>query len=111
MEVEVQFPANIRIVEFFVWNRDGQPDIEPVRLRSAAIGCLHDAWTATGADDEAPLLAVELLRPGRQALGELSRRLVINRKPEGHLRDLDALFHPLRLGQRCLRRLLRARPS
>jgi len=49
----------------FLWYRDNQHDIEPRRFGSAAIGCLHDAGTATGTDDKAPLLAIELLRPGR----------------------------------------------
>src|SRR5262249_43419420 len=86
------------------------PDIEPLCFVSAAIGRLHDAGTAAGADDEAPLLAAELLRPGCQALGKLSRGLVIDREPEGHLRQLDALSGPLRLGELCPRGLLRAQP-
>src|SRR6516162_2380413 len=106
MKVKVQFPANIGVVELF-WDRDGQPDIEPLRLGSAAIGRLHNPGTSAGTDDKAPLLAVELLRPGSQALGERSRRLVIDREPEGRLRGFDALTRPLRLGQRRLRRLLR----
>jgi len=64
MKVKVQFAANIGVVEL-LWDRDGQPDIEPLRLGGAAIGRLHDAGTAPGTDDEAPLLAIELLRPGR----------------------------------------------
>src|SRR6516162_6552888 len=64
MKIKMQVPANIGIVEF-LWYRDSQPDIEPLRFGSAAIGCLHDAGTATGTDDKAPLLAIELLRPGR----------------------------------------------
>src|SRR6516162_2363921 len=60
MKVEMQFPADIGVVEFFGRDRDGQPDIEPLSLGSAAIGRRHDAGTAAGADDEAPLLAVEL---------------------------------------------------
>src|SRR6516164_1932232 len=60
MEVEVQFPADIGVVEVVLRDRDGQPDIEPSRLASAAMGRRHDAGTATGADVEAPLLAVEL---------------------------------------------------
>src|SRR4051812_41118681 len=111
MEVEVQLPTDIGVIEFLVWDRDGQPDTEPLRVRSAAIGRLHDARTATGADDEAPPLAVEPLRPGRQPLSELSRRLVIGRKPQRYLRDLYALSRPLRLGQRRHRRLLRAQAS
>src|SRR6516165_10449394 len=43
--------------------------------------------------------------------GLLSRRLVIDRKPEGRLGSLDALSGPLRLSQSRLRRLLRAQPS
>ena len=82
MKIEVEFPADVRVVEFFVGDRDGQPDIEPLRLAGAAIGRLHDAGTAAGADDEATLLAVERLRPGRQAPGELPRRLVIDREPQ-----------------------------
>src|SRR6516162_2584854 len=64
MKIKMQVPANIGIVEF-LWYRDSQPDIEPLRFGSAAIGCLHDAGTATGTDNKAPLLAIELLRPGR----------------------------------------------
>src|SRR6202022_215768 len=90
--------------------RAGRPAACPVRPASAAIGGLHDAGTATGADDEAPLLAPELLRPGRQPLGKLARGLVIGREPQRHLRRLDALPCPLSLGQRRPRRLLRAQP-
>src|SRR6516164_6062997 len=103
----MQFAANIGVVEF-LWNRDGQPDIEPLRLGGAAVGRLHDAGTAAGTDDKAPLLAVELLRPCGQAPGKLSRRLVIDREPERRLRGVDALTRPLSLGQRRFRRLLRA---
>src|SRR6516165_3392493 len=39
MKIEVQLRANIRVVKFLVRDRDGQPDIEPLRLGSAAIGC------------------------------------------------------------------------
>src|SRR6266436_3983572 len=61
VEVKMEAPADIRVVEFLVRDRDGQPDTEPLGFESAAIGRLHDAGTATGADDEAPLLAPELL--------------------------------------------------
>src|SRR3984893_16638829 len=110
MEVEAEFPADKWVVKFVVRDRDGQPDIEPLRLASAAAGRLHNAGTAAGADDEAPLLAVELLRPRCQAPGQLSRALVIDREPERHFRRLDALPLPLRLGQLRPRRLLRAQP-
>src|SRR5712671_8150996 len=69
MEVEAEFAADKWVVKFVVRDRDGQPDIEPFRLASAAAGRLHNAGTAAGADDEAPLLAAELFRPRRQAPG------------------------------------------
>src|ERR1700730_6610104 len=111
MKIEVQFSADIGVVEFLVGDRDSKPDAEPLRLGSPAIGRLHDAGTATGADDEAPFLAVERLRPRRQALGELARRFIIDREPESHLRGLDGLARPLRFAQRRLRRFLRTQPS
>ena len=110
VEIKVQFSADIGVVEFFVRDRDRQSDIEPFRLGSAAIGGLHDAGTAAGADDKALLLLAELLRPFCQPLGELSRGFVIDRQRERHLRRLDALSGPLRLGQHGLCRLLRAQP-
>src|SRR5271165_1883413 len=90
--------------------RDRQSDIEPLRLGSAAIGGLHDAGAAAGADNKALLLLVELFRPLRQPLGKLSRGFVIDRQRERHLRRLDALSGSLRLGQHGLCRLLRAQP-
>jgi len=28
----MQFAADIRVVEFLIWDRDGQPDIEPLSV-------------------------------------------------------------------------------
>src|SRR5205085_3569463 len=77
MEAEVQLPADIRVVELLVRNRDGEPDIETPCFRGAAVSRLHDAGTTAGADDEAPLLAAQLFRPFGQSPGQFSRCLIV----------------------------------
>jgi len=40
------YMRGLEMAQFVVRDRDGQPDIEPFRLASAAAGRLHDAGTA-----------------------------------------------------------------
>ena len=54
----------------------------PLRLRGAAVGGLHDAGAAAGADDEAPPLLLQPLRPVGQPARELAAVLVVARHRE-----------------------------
>src|SRR5262249_41732918 len=68
VEMKVQLATDIRIVEL-LRDRYGQADIESLRLRGAAVRCLHDTGATAGADDKAALIVVELLRPTGQSIG------------------------------------------
>src|SRR5579885_451124 len=96
MEVDVQLAADKRIVEFLVGDRDSEPDVEPLGLGSAAIGCFHDPRSAAGAHDEASADVAEFLGPVRQAMGERARRLVVVGKLKHGLRGSAVSAGPLR---------------
>ena len=75
MEMEMQLAADERVVELLVGNGDRESDIEALGLRGTAVRRFHDAGSAARADDEAPIVMAEVLRPIGQTMGELSRRL------------------------------------
>src|SRR5215469_3734641 len=56
VEMDMQFTADIGIVEFLLGDRDRQADVMALGFRRAAISGLHDAWPAAGANNKAPLL-------------------------------------------------------
>src|SRR5438067_4609802 len=100
MKVEVQLPADIRVVELLIRYRDREPDIDAPCFRGARVSRLHDAGTAAGADDEAPVLAAQILRPFGQPPRQFARCLIVGREPQRRLRRLYPLSSCLRLGER-----------
>jgi IMP dehydrogenase len=66
-----------------------------VGLRRASIGGFHDAWPATGTDDETPFAFAQTFRPFGKAKGECSGGLVVFRQVQlafgkGHVAAIAA---------------------
>src|SRR5581483_5437924 len=107
VEVHVEAARDVLVLELLARQRDGQADVDAVRLGRAAARRLHDSRAAAGAHDEALLHLVEPLGPVRQAEGELARRLVVGRHLERHARLGDVGAGGLRMLQAELGDLLR----
>ena len=77
MKIEAELRADVGVGELLVGELDREADGFAAGFDGAAIGSLHDAWTAPGANDEAARLGSKRQRPGSNLVGEMPRFLVI----------------------------------
>src|SRR3546814_8597403 len=102
------------IVDLLHRQRDVEADVEAARFRGAAVGRLHDAGPAAGADHEAAVVLGQALRPLGKAARQLAGGLVVARHLEIALGDDEVgvfLLGALLLGHRQAALRLVARPD
>ena len=84
---------------------DVQPDGFASRLGGAAVGGFHNAWTAAGADHEAAVSLIQVVRPFGKAMRELASFGIVtpagaglegSRRAEEHDRVADLLLPEVR---------------
>src|SRR3546814_1429978 len=88
------------IVDLLHRQRDVEADVEAARFRGAAVGRLHDAGPAAGADHEAAVVLGQALRPLGKAARQLAGGLVVARhleialgdRSEEHTSELQSLM-------------------
>jgi len=80
MELEIQFIRDIRIRVLLVRKTDVQSDGLASRIRSPAIGRLHDSRTAAGADHEAVCAIPQRFGPVRYQSGKRPRVVIVLRQ-------------------------------
>jgi hypothetical protein len=64
--MNVEAVCHIRVGKFLRRNRNGQADIDALRLGRAAIGCFHNAGTTARTDDKPSAVVPKALRPPGQ---------------------------------------------
>jgi len=72
VEVEGELARDVGVVEFFRRQRDGEADVEALRLGRAAVRRLHDSRPPPVHTTKRRFHAVELLRPRGEAGSELA---------------------------------------
>src|SRR5262249_47300317 len=83
MEIKAELRADIRIRELLVWQLNRKSDGFASRFIGSAIGGLHDAGTAAGADDKAARARTEGEGPSGDFVRKLTRLFVIDAHLQG----------------------------